>query len=242
MTDQGDDRYGRGPGYPPQWWAPWARQAPPPGYPPPPPWYRGMAAPYPPPEQWPGYGQVPGGPQHPGAAPVPDGAADGELPGWAGERAKVPAEWRPHADELTRWGVERVMTLQAGLAATTVPESEVTRMTLALPGAATCLVWASVLQGGDPQVSGEVRILAGIGTVQVPLTPWVALTPDGIARVLGPSDARISPPVVPGASMPMAIPVKWLSLNVRLASPAPPGTDTTVTVGAIIGATGGYWW
>lgn len=222
----------------------WERYATPPQHPPRPPgtpggqpgappgWWQGMAPQYPPGYQWP-QPPAPGGEQG-GGSPA-EGGVDWSQSAGAKPRPLL-SEWRPPADELTRWGVEHTLQLSTGQDGKDLQGMELTRMTLPLPAAAVALVWARQLEGVGGIVTVGVQVFAGIGTIQVPVTPRVVLQLDGVARVLGPSDARDPAGTV---TLPLPIPVKWLSVNATLLGVAP--GDERFAVGAIVAPSSGIW-
>lgn len=143
------------------------------------------------------------------------------------ERPRI-SEWRPPEEELSRWGVERELPkVAAGVSADTIGPQELIRLTMPIPTGVTCMVWARQL-GGAPAVEVLAQVMVGIGSIQVPVTPWVLVTLDGVARFLGPRDAA-APATV--ASLPLVMPAKWVSVNFKMEKVAL--DESTLIVGAM---------
>lgn len=168
-----------------------------------------------------------------GLAPaVPEPTAAYESPGrppeglpvdWQAAGAKprpLVQDWRPPEEELSRWGVERVVDVAVGV---DQPAQELTRVTLPIPGGCVVMVYVSRLTPLVNYPGIEFQVLAGIGSVNVAVTEWTPVPgamQDGIARVLAP---QVIPPAsgAPPASIQLEarFPAKWVSVNYRIDQP-----------------------
>lgn len=205
---------------------PWGPQAPP--------WWQGMAPQVPTAAEWP---QPPSpnaeDPAGNPAGPVPPGTpVDWQAAGVA--RRPTLDEWRPTEETLTRWGVEQVIRWAPGSSA---PEQiELIRLELALPSGVSCLVYARRITGNVGEVVPAVQMRVGIGAIQANGTPVVPLVVDGVARFLGPSDAR-DPAAT--STLPAVMPAKWVSVNAVLTQ-GPATVDTQYAIGAMLAPISGW--
>lgn len=199
------------------------RTMPHPGAPQVPAWYQGMA---------------PVVPEPTAASEQPGGAPAGYPVDWTAAGAKprpLVADWRPPEEELSRWGVLATLDVQANQAPS--PGAELTRVTLPIPGGCVVMVWVNRLTADDPAgwPTPEFQVLAGIGTVNVPVTQWVALDAaqqDGVARVLAPEVVNPSGPPLANPALYARFPAKWVSVNYRVTQV--PAFNSRVQFGCIV--------
>lgn len=191
------------------------------------PWYAGMAPQVPTPDEWPE-------PPSPNVKPAEPGEAGVE---WTDKRRPEKSDWRPPISELTRWGVEQPLDCPTNQGPDTVAHVELSRVELPLPTGTAALVWARKPNPTGASLIVEVQLLVGLGTTRVPVTEWVALTIDGVARLLQPRDARnpaqTSEVMFPAASV-------YVTARFQPGQPAP-GGPVHIILGSMVAPVSSLW-